>query len=174
MILQVLHGWSPHGALNKTTEASGKHFSEALRGRPTAVGGGKGFAMTKLWDYLVWTWFGSTCIATIKSRFNDLGFKNLTKDVSIPCFSRNFEFRSLPPFFILTILNGFFAPPKFNSQQKPLVKPWWDWKTVKPQVGISSIVMATQIFFHVHPNPWGNDPIWHCAYFSDGWIETTN
>ena len=42
MILEVLQGRSPHGALNQTTEASGKHFSEALRGRPTAIGGGEG------------------------------------------------------------------------------------------------------------------------------------
>ena len=28
-------------------------------------------------------------------------------------------------------------------------------------------VLATQIFFYFHPDPWGNDPIWR-SYFSNG------
>ena len=27
-----------------------------------------------------------------------------------------------------------------------------------------------QIFCYFHPNPWGHDPIWRFAYFSNGWF----
>ena len=195
--------WGPQ--LNKT-EASGKHFSEAFNGRPTAIGGGEGVLFNDLncettwyghgfgstgrwwfqrfWIFISiwgrWThfdehifqmgWFNHQLVLVLLPSSQDLTIyssKNLTKDASIPCFSRNFEFRSLPPFFILTILNGYH--PRSSTASSPLVKPWWDWKAVKLQVGYIIYSDGNSTIFLCSSQSLGKS-----SNFSDGWVETTN